>query len=866
MTVAQETLKQLMETTADAIIRKAEEIRPEVRGIIKPAITRSVVKALHIKQATETEVELAEVLAPVIKTQVMEIVKGLKEDENLEESDFAVRAVFKPEEHKAAIVDAVFPILAVKALESAVSQMMALGIDVRKKSCREKHLGDQHDQSSHGRGGSGWNGGAGESKKKEVDEAAKTVGKGVVGVLKDNGIRIIDSNRTDIGIASYGKHLGVILVRKKGVQGSVSSTNRAATADDIVHEMGHAFDACMQSKTTVLETPRMERGYWSEKGLKKTLEADRKAKTPKGNAPSWENPVRSWEYAYTSPQEAFAHCFAALHGDDTKVNGFAVQDAMPATFAAVKNKLDTGNKSVKHYVGTSHDANQGVHGRGRSGGGAVNARLKKEFDAVEPHLTELLAEAQTKEVRMGTPMSWEAIPDSVKLVVEEDYKLYHGGEALQSIIQYEAENMSNYLNDELALNGGVVDPLLDILGLDDPHGEWKAEVWTDWGEKEGLDAKSVQEAGKGEVHFEDGVQVHNVIDYSKLRKADGSSFTDEEINSLKAKFEVDYDVQKDKKIDQLIDAHLDDPPDYLQQQALDDVAEMFNSMDPETQFDYAKNSTSILEEMEETYEGIATPDTWKPYTNGTDYLKTRASASYLQRERTKEIMAEKMKGSTFDDGDADWAAVKMWSEWKASSTSDVGLAMQHASAEELGVKLHKRFNTPEYKRAIADGYKELGSHYSNRHAEEYGKAVAQAHMRATWESSQYVLKQAGLDQIEVYRGLKLNAKKVGMTGTPTLVEHDGHAYSKLTGMRLDANSAASTSVLLNKANNWNGIGVTETDTVRVVMRIKSPRESVLSIPAFGQNVTEEQEVVVLGSERKVDYWKHQAPSLEQEAL
>jgi len=218
----------------------------------------------------------------------------------------------------------------------------------------EKHLQGRHNQLTHGRG----SGGSGEGRKSPINESKQKVVQDALGMVNDrtislmeeNGIRIVDSDRADVGRASYLKYQGVIAVRKGGIRHSIYSEDRAAEPIDVVHEMGHAVDAALSSKIPVSERTFDQHAYWSEKGLSSTLRADEKAMKPKKPGPSWEDPVGSWSYAYGSPEEAFSACFAAVHGNDERHNGFSIQDAMPKTYAAVAKKLKSNGISPRKHV------------------------------------------------------------------------------------------------------------------------------------------------------------------------------------------------------------------------------------------------------------------------------------------------------------------------------------------------------------------------------------------------------------------------------------------------------------------------------------------------------------------------------------
>jgi hypothetical protein len=54
---------------------------------------------------------------------------------------------------------------------------------------------------------------------------------------------------------------------------------------------------------------------------------------------------------------------------------------------------------------------------------------------------------------------------------------------------------------------------------------------------------------------------------------------------------------------------------------------------------------------------------------------------------------------------------------------------------------------------------------------------------------------------------------------------------------------------------------------RVVFRLQIPRTAAISIPAYGQNIYEEREVVVGGTAwKKWDAWQDRAPTFEQVPL
>ncbi len=171
-----------------------------------------------------------------------------------------------------------------------------------------------------------------ESKRRETKEALAIAGSRAVKLLEDHGIRLVDSQRMDVvsrGGAGYLKYQGVVAIGKD------------ASVQDIVHEIGHAVDACLASDTRIVDQQLTDRAYWSDR-IKSTLAADAQAAKPRKPGPSWENKYQSWEYAFSSPTEAFAHIYGAIKGNDTRINDFSIKDAMPRTYAVVQEMLRKG--------------------------------------------------------------------------------------------------------------------------------------------------------------------------------------------------------------------------------------------------------------------------------------------------------------------------------------------------------------------------------------------------------------------------------------------------------------------------------------------------------------------------------------------
>ena len=194
----------------------------------------------------------------------------------------------------------------------------------------------------------------------------------------------------------------------------------------------------------------------------------------------------------------------------------------------------------------------------------------------------------------------------------------------------------------------------------------------------------------------------------------------------------------------------------------------------------------------------------------------------------------------------DNALKSMWSDWKSSSLSESGRAIQLAAHEELGARLDTKHwpgsvSRDSLVRTINDMYPDIGGY-------EGFKAV----VRATWETSQYMLDKAGEKNVQLYRAV----------GDRFLKDHEGwtgdnyNHGEKMHDVTIKRNGAMSTTTNPQIANNW---GSYKGD--RLVLRLDVPRTAIISVPAYGMNYHNEAEVVVMGTAwNKWDVWKGSAPS------
>lgn len=239
------------------------------------------------------------------------------------------------------------------------------------------------------------------------------------------------------------------------------------------------------------------------------------------------------------------------------------------------------------------------------------------------------------------------------------------------------------------------------------------------------------------------------------------------------------------------------------------------------------------------------PKEYKVTEDGDDYKKTGQLGNLLAAERFKEIAKER----GLDEPKASFVP-SVWTDWKESSTSPWGLRLQHAVAQELGANSR----LPE----------EITRNF---HGEEMDQMRAYA--RAQWEVSQYLMHKAGKDEIPVFRAVfipedKLGPKPAPPPEAPAFATLGYHQRRALPDLRIQQNGVSSWTCVPEVANAWRGVGDVPKGSSRVVLRARIPSTAVFSLPVHGQNVEEEQEVVVAGTPWKAwDAWQHDAPEFEK---
>ena len=317
-------------------------------------------------------------------------------------------------------------------------------------------------------------------------------------------------------------------------------------------------------------------------------------------------------------------------------------------------------------------------------------------------------------------------------------------------------------------------------------------------------------------------------------------------------------------------------PQYLYDQSFKQVQGLWDALSEPAKFAWTKEAGYLGEDLTEQ---IKKPkgklDPLGPLKGDDDsssmtaYRNSQKIAKALFKARVAKVAAE--RGVTLkEQGEAVWNQEKghyetpligegkpidletllsddnsLWEDWKSSSTGTEAGWLQAAIAEELGGRLRTHIGSlDELRQAADEGF-------------PGGFDAIKAIVRAKWETTQYLLADAGLNKLNLYRTYTPPEEWFGAIDKRMPTE-DG--FEAIPDLKLERNGAASTSTDPRIANGWNG-------DKRVVIRATVPRTSVVSIPAFGQNIYSEHEVIVAGTAWDGwDAWYKRVPTFEEVPL
>lgn len=516
---------------------------------------------------------------------------------------------------------------------------------------------------------------------------------------------------------------------------------------------------------------------------------------------------------------------------------------------------------------------------------AAAKRLEQQYQAARPKLDTLAQDAPGRSSTVASDEEDEEPP-----FVPEEWEMLSGSAQEDAKTQFISQNKQDYYDSEVQHwhdGGNALDDAKVIVASDfSTNDEWAAEAVADY-------RAAREEAGERPIPYTDEQLLESIsLDYeagyegngdldldfddAKLKEpsslpppeqgnlpgiepADPSAqLTEEMRDSLTKAIESAFDDEAQKKSESL------EPPEYLAESVDEYVAEAWEQKDDDDKFEWTKNNTNLVES--ESTEGSggtveletveAPPTKYDPLneTNSAqDYRRTQQLGRYLSIARAKDILAEREIAHPTDStlGRVDR---QLWSAWKSSSTSENGRLLQVASADELGGRL----NTKTSRDLDRDGM----IRYADKEFSSIGGYDGvKAYVRAKWETTQYLLDRAGIKELELYRGIRLDQEtyQKRLKHLAEAVKIGDHQH--LQTLHVARNGAASTSVNRSVANDWGHIDN------RVVLRALVPRTAALSVPAFGINIHAEREVVVAGTAWKGwDAWAGKAPDFDDVPL
>jgi len=173
----------LLSTATTALEAKAQQVRPHLR--------RAAIRKVNQQQADATESDLKRVLVPLFEQQIKRMATQLKGMADKEETNTQTKSTssasslithaFDQKQATDEIINAVFPILAVRMAEAARNQLLLAGVDVRKKGLKFNPYHDSLGRFAIGGGvggmapdtGGGSGGGAGQRSVPTLEESRK---------------------------------------------------------------------------------------------------------------------------------------------------------------------------------------------------------------------------------------------------------------------------------------------------------------------------------------------------------------------------------------------------------------------------------------------------------------------------------------------------------------------------------------------------------------------------------------------------------------------------------------------------------------------------------------------------------------------
>ena len=467
---------------------------------------------------------------------------------------------------------------------------------------------------------------------------------------------------------------------------------------------------------------------------------------------------------------------------------------------------------------------------------ALAVKLETQYQTAKPKLDGLLkkysGEDQPEEEGVAPddeqeydgppePESWDMLSDDDHSNIEEQYY----SNALEQYVDSENESWHD--------NGGSLDQAKGTLADDE---DWITEAVDEYLNAEDDDGVTMAEqmglkftvpeisqaltlaydsngegTGSLDVEFDDKL-LHAVkadvlddpaqAEMAGFEKKDYSELlTEKQRKMITDHMEAAFDAKAEKM------APDEEPPDFSDS-AKEYMEENWNhNMDDDEKFKWAKYNTSIINDLQDEYDKaieefhetgatstgtIGVPVKFDPMnkTSGTDYVKTQKIARQMSLDRAEQVFEDRGIKNDNDEPidrlELRRMDSKLWSQWKASSTSQEGQLLQVAVAAELGGRLNLQTGRGGKVQLDPNGMMK----YANREfASTGGWAGVRAYVRAKWETTQFLLDKAEMHDLELYRGISVD-QDVYKQANEASVKDSG--YIKAPTIKVVRNGAAST--------------------------------------------------------------------------
>ena len=491
------------------------------------------------------------------------------------------------------------------------------------------------------------------------------------------------------------------------------------------------------------------------------------------------------------------------------------------------------------------------------------ARLENEYAAARPALDKIATQAPEHEgeVEVTTEPSWDALSGTSQEKAEEAYKSNNydseyesevsnwqeSGEPQREAAQQLAEDddwKAETLTDYLADRHGYGQP--DIpYSADDLAKAITIEAADDYsGSKHnpdiGFDPQELQHPTDINPNFHpDQLAMPGITPPTDILE---NHLTPEMRADITTYFMNEFNDKVEKNAEKI------DAPDHLSENVTESLESAWSEMGDEEKYEWTKNNTQLTEDLEaeQTTEtgSLELPRKWDPLNegSGSDYVKTQALAKYMADTRAAQVMAERGIGSgdrpaykrdaedrltpeietkskaPVDISDIRAADAKLWEGWKGSSTGGEGKLIQVAAADELGGRLREA--APE-KPDVTSAYKEFagGDAATGGTLSEFHNAVIEAFNNVSDVGGFAAKLSADPDMSEEQKKVAHDAlyeRSQTAGGPPTLTTEaiyptdetgrvsDTRGYTKLPGLDLQRNGAASFTTDAGVANGWGG--------------------------------------------------------------